>query len=70
MDAIYASIYGGGIYKTTDLGQTWLRINNGLGEAWVHSLAMSRTDPQTLYAGTDSTGFYHHHRWWCDMDSQ
>jgi photosystem II stability/assembly factor-like uncharacterized protein len=58
VDAVYTSAYGGGIYKTTDLGQNWLRINSGLGEAWVHSMSMSRADPQTLYAGTDSTGFF------------
>ena len=58
VDAVYTSIYGGGIYKTTDLGQSWLRINNGLGETWVHSMAMSRIDPLTLYAGTDTTGFF------------
>lgn len=58
IDAVYTSVYGGGVYKTTDLGKNWIRINNGLGELWVHSLAMSRTDPQTLYAGLDSTGFY------------
>ncbi len=58
LNAIYTSVYGGGVYKTTDVGQTWARINNGLGEPWVHSLAMSRTDPQTLYAGMDTTGFH------------
>jgi photosystem II stability/assembly factor-like uncharacterized protein len=58
VDALYTSVYGAGIYKTTDLGKNWLRIDNGLGELWVHSIAMSRTDPRTLYIGTDSTGFY------------
>jgi photosystem II stability/assembly factor-like uncharacterized protein len=58
VDAVYTSLYGGGIYKTIDLGQNWQWISSGLGEAWVHSMAMSRTDPQTLYAGTDSTGFF------------
>jgi photosystem II stability/assembly factor-like uncharacterized protein len=58
LSAIYVSIYGGGIYKTTDIGKNWLRITSGLGETWVHTMAMSHTDPQTLYAGTDSTGFY------------
>jgi photosystem II stability/assembly factor-like uncharacterized protein len=58
VDAVYASTYGGGIYKTINLGQTWARINNGLGEKWVYSLAMSRVDPLTLYAGTETTGFF------------
>jgi photosystem II stability/assembly factor-like uncharacterized protein len=58
VDAIYTSIYGGGIYKTSDLGQSWQGISNGLAEPWVSVLAMSRTDPQTLYAGTDTAGFY------------
>jgi photosystem II stability/assembly factor-like uncharacterized protein len=58
VDAIYTSVYGAGIYKTTDLGQSWLRVNSGMGEIWVHTLAMSHVNPQILYAGTDSTGFY------------
>jgi photosystem II stability/assembly factor-like uncharacterized protein len=58
LNAIYAGTLGGGVYKTTDVGQTWTRINNGLGEPWVHSLAMSRANPQILYAGLDKTGFY------------
>lgn len=57
-DAVYTSIYGAGIYKSTDLGSTWRSINYGLSEKWVHSMAMSRVDPLTLYAGTDATGFY------------
>jgi photosystem II stability/assembly factor-like uncharacterized protein len=58
VDAVYASTNGGGIYKTIDLGQTWARINYGLGEKWVYSIAMSRVDPLTLYAGTAETGFF------------
>ena len=58
VDAIYASVNGGGIFKTTDFGQTWAHINNGLGEKWVYTLAMSRFNPLLLYAGTESTGFY------------
>jgi len=61
VNAVYASIFGSGIYKTTDLGQNWYKVNNGLGEVWVYSMAMSRTDPLTLYAGTDTAGFYISH---------
>jgi photosystem II stability/assembly factor-like uncharacterized protein len=58
LNAVYASINGSGIVKTTDLGKSWQNISNGLGEPWVYALAMSFTDPQTLYAGMDTTGFY------------
>jgi photosystem II stability/assembly factor-like uncharacterized protein len=58
VNAVYASIFGGGVYKTTDLGQSWWKINSGLGEVWVYAIAMSRTDPQRLYAATDTAGFF------------
>ena len=58
LGAIYVSINGGWIVKTTDQGQSWQGAGNGLGEPWVLSLSMSRNDPLTLYAGTETAGFY------------
>jgi photosystem II stability/assembly factor-like uncharacterized protein len=42
---------GEGIIKSTDGGQTWTRINNGLNNLYVGSLFMHPEDPDTLLAG-------------------
>jgi photosystem II stability/assembly factor-like uncharacterized protein len=42
-----------GLYKTTDGGSNWFPIINGVGTIKTFlSLAMSPTDPNTIYAGT------------------
>ena len=42
-----------GVYKTEDEGRTWRVINNGLVDYGVFSLAVDRTNPQTVYAATE-----------------
>lgn len=45
---------GSGVYRSTDRGQTWLPVNNGLGNLQITALAISpgfATD-DTLFAGT------------------
>lgn len=42
-----------GVYKTVDHGCNWRLINNGLADYGVYSLAVDRTNPQTLYAATE-----------------
>ncbi|MEA3209940.1 MAG: hypothetical protein QOE70_2997 [Chthoniobacter sp.] len=42
-----------GVYKTEDNGRTWRLINNGLVDYGVFSLAVDRTNPQTVYAATE-----------------
>ena len=58
-DIAYCTIFNAaanptnGLYKTTDGGANWFPIINGVGA--IHSflsLAMSPTDPNTIYAGT------------------
>ncbi|MHC1725369.1 MAG: WD40/YVTN/BNR-like repeat-containing protein [Syntrophobacteraceae bacterium] len=54
-------IYAGtlyGIYKSTDRGENWSQINNGLTGHHVLSLAVDPTKPQTIYAGTMGYGVY------------
>lgn len=47
-----------GVQKTTDGGKTWKAMNHGLASLNIRSLAQSRIDPQTLYAGTNGSGLY------------
>ncbi|MCU0406860.1 MAG: T9SS type A sorting domain-containing protein [Ignavibacteriaceae bacterium] len=58
-DIAYCAIFNAtanptnGLYKTTDGGANWFPIINGIGTIRTFlSLAMSPTDPNTLYAGT------------------
>jgi photosystem II stability/assembly factor-like uncharacterized protein len=42
----------GGIYKSTDHGQTWVIKDNGLSTYYVQDIAYNPKDPNTLYAAT------------------
>ena len=48
--------WGGGVYKSTDGGQTWSNHSNNLAEDWVYGLAIDPKNPQTLYAALHQTG--------------
>src|SRR5207244_463796 len=43
---------GGGIWKTTNSGETWSPVNDFLANLAVSALAMNPTDSRTMYAGT------------------
>lgn len=50
-----AAVYAGnpsGVFKSADSGQTWAQINAGLTNTEVKSLAVTSTEPVTVYAGT------------------
>lgn len=53
---IYASASGGGIFKSSDGGTSWLLINS-LPCSQISSIAINPFNNQILYAGTD-TGIY------------
>jgi len=48
---LYASAGGGGLFRTSDGGQTW-RLLDTLPSAWVTALDLAAKEPSTLYAGT------------------
>ena len=51
---VYAGngLRGGGVFKTTDGGQSWTAVNSGLPADGVSALAINPQDPDTIYAST------------------
>ncbi len=55
---LYAGTSGGGIFKSTNGGTSWISINSGLTSTDVEVLAIDPSNPATLYAGTDGSGLF------------
>ena len=53
---IYAAGLDSGVYKTTNTGVSWFAINSGLTYNKVQAMAISPSEPEVLYAGTDQNG--------------
>jgi photosystem II stability/assembly factor-like uncharacterized protein len=52
----YMGSTGGGVWKTTDAGHSWNNISDGFfSVASMGALAVSLSDPNTIYAGTGSS---------------
>lgn len=49
---------GYGVFKSTDYGQSWKRINTGLETVETNTLALDANNPDVLYLGTDDNGIY------------
>jgi uncharacterized protein (TIGR03437 family) len=54
-NTLYAATSDLGMFKSTDGGTNWTRINRGIAENNVKVLAIDPQHPQTLYAGTGSS---------------
>ena len=53
----YMGTTGGGVWKTTDAGQTWSNISDGyFAAASMGSIDVADSDPNVIYAGTGSEG--------------
>jgi photosystem II stability/assembly factor-like uncharacterized protein len=50
-DTFYFGAAGGGVWRTTDAGRTWMPIFDG-GPASIGALAVAPSDPKTIYVGT------------------
>lgn len=48
----------GGVFKSTNAGGNWSAINTGLTSTDVSALAIDRSNPATLYAGTSGGGVF------------
>jgi hypothetical protein len=57
-ETVYAGTQGNGVWKSTDGGDTWTRINKGMLDYDIHSLAVDPVDSQTVYAGGEDTNFF------------
>lgn len=52
----YMGSTGGGIWKTTDAGHSWLNISDGqLPVGSMGAIEVAQSDPNTIYAGTGSS---------------
>ena len=53
---VYAATGGNGVYKSTDFGNSWNKVNNGLGDLNINDLKMDADGE--LWAGTAYDGIY------------
>ena len=49
---------GAGVFKSTDRGNNWTQINNGLNSLETNVLTVDPNDSDVLYLGTDDDGIY------------
>ena len=59
-DIIYVASARGGIWKTTDGGDTWTAKSDNADSLAIGALAISRSSPDTLYAGTGEGNIYYY----------
>jgi hypothetical protein len=52
---LFAGTYGGGVYLSTNDGNSWTAVNSGLTSKYVYALAFSGTN---LFAGTNGNGVF------------
>ena len=53
----YVGVYGGGVFRSLDRGETWTNVNPSL-VPWVNSLANDPRNPDTLYVALGGGGIY------------
>ncbi|MCB0315208.1 MAG: glycosyl hydrolase, partial [Calditrichaeota bacterium] len=49
--SFYFGSTGGGVWKTTDGGQTWFNVSDGFFGGSIGAVAVSGWDPNVIYAG-------------------
>jgi photosystem II stability/assembly factor-like uncharacterized protein len=53
----YAGVYGYGVIKSDDSGESWTASNNGIGEGGRFQLAISPQSPNKIYACAEAVGY-------------
>jgi photosystem II stability/assembly factor-like uncharacterized protein len=53
---LYCAVYGSGVYKSEDSGESWSAVNNGLGDegAYAWAIALDVNNVGTLYLGLNT----------------
>jgi photosystem II stability/assembly factor-like uncharacterized protein len=54
MGTLYAGADGGGVWKTTDAGNSWVTLTDSINNLKVGALAVAPSSPSTIYLGTGS----------------
>jgi hypothetical protein len=57
-EVVYAGAWGGGVFKSSDGGDSWDAVNSGLDSLLVYTLAVHPNNPQVVYAGTGDAGVF------------
>src|SRR5579883_2932275 len=59
-NTLYMGTVNGGVWKTTNAGQTWVPLTDQIGSLSISSLVLDPTDPtgNTLVAGTGGTSSF------------
>ncbi|MGC9356544.1 MAG: WD40/YVTN/BNR-like repeat-containing protein [Anaerolineae bacterium] len=55
---VYVGVYGAGVYRTRDSGQTWISSTTGMTNTDVQALAVNPVTPTILYAGISRGGIF------------
>ena len=55
---LWAATDGGGVFRSTNRGATWVAVNAGMDDLSVQSLALDPVDPDVAYAGTSTAGVF------------
>jgi len=54
----WAGSNDGGVYKSTDAGQSWTLMSSGMGVIHIRALAIDPINSSTIYAGTRNSGVF------------
>ena len=55
---LYAGTYGGGVFKSTDGGATWISLSPEIRRQTVNAVAIDSSRPQTILVGTYNDGVW------------
>ena len=58
MNIVYAGTFQGGIFKSTNGGDTWHAVNKNLRLLDIHAVLVDPKDERTVYAGTLNDGIW------------